>query len=157
MREAKGRRFLVINSSASFAATWLVGRIGKFKARHPEIDVLLDANPTDDSLESGATDALIRWGAGEFPGLATTLLFKENVFPVCAPDLAKATVRCARPRTSAAIRCCISNGAPPIRRGRPGPTGSRQPARAMSRRGMASGSTTWRWRFARRRKGRGWR
>src|SRR6058998_3015346 len=29
MREAKGRRFLVINSSASFAATWLVGRIGK--------------------------------------------------------------------------------------------------------------------------------
>ena len=42
MREARGRGFLVINSSASFAATWLVGRIGKFKARHPEIDVLVD-------------------------------------------------------------------------------------------------------------------
>ncbi len=88
MREAKGRRFLVINSSASFAATWLVGRIGRFKALHPEIDVLLDANPTEDSLESSTTDALVRWGAGDFPGLATTLLFKENVFPVCAPDLA---------------------------------------------------------------------
>ena len=50
MREAKGRRFLVINASASFAATWLVGRIGKFKARHPEIDVLLDANPMEDAL-----------------------------------------------------------------------------------------------------------
>ncbi len=35
----------------------------------------------------GAADALIRWGAGEFAGLATTLLFKENVFPVCAPEL----------------------------------------------------------------------
>ena len=88
MREAKGRRFLVINSSPSFAATWLVGRIGKFKTRHPEIDVLLDANPTEDTLDSSATDALIRWGAGEFPGLATTLLFKEDVFPVCSPDLA---------------------------------------------------------------------
>ncbi len=88
MRESKGRRFLVINSSPSFAATWLVGRIGRFKTLHPEIDVLLDANPTEDTLDSSPTDALIRWGAGDFPGLATTLLFKENVFPVCSPDLA---------------------------------------------------------------------
>ena len=87
MREAKGRRFLVINASASFAATWLVGRIGKFKALHPEIDVLLDANPSEEALETSATDARILWGAGDFPGLATTLLFKEDVFPVCSPDI----------------------------------------------------------------------
>ena len=36
---------------------------------------------------SSTTDALIRWGAGDFPGLATTLLFKEDEFPVCSPDL----------------------------------------------------------------------
>jgi LysR family glycine cleavage system transcriptional activator len=88
MREASGRRFLVINSSPSFAATWLVGRIGRFKAAHPEIDVLLDANPLDE-LEHANVDALIRWGAGDFPGFSTTLLFEENVFPVCAPRLAE--------------------------------------------------------------------
>jgi len=88
MREAKGRRFLVINSSASFAATWLVGRIGKFKSRHPEIDVLVDADPREDTL--GEADAMIRWGAGDFPGLSTTRLFKEDVFPVCAPQLVTA-------------------------------------------------------------------
>jgi LysR family transcriptional regulator, glycine cleavage system transcriptional activator len=87
MREAKGRGFLVINSSASFAATWLVGRIGKFKARHPEIDVLLDANPIEDTLDRPGVDALIRWGDGVFPGLSTTRLFDEKVFPVCAPEL----------------------------------------------------------------------
>ena len=87
MREGRGRKFLVINSTPSFAATWLVGRIGKFKARHPETDVLIDADPIDEALESGAADALIRWGAGEFPDLAATLLFKEDVFPVCAPEL----------------------------------------------------------------------
>ena len=87
MREGKGRRFLVINSTPSFAATWLVGRIGKFKARHPETDVLIDANPIDEASESDMADALIRWGAGEFPGLVATLLFKEDVFPVCAPEL----------------------------------------------------------------------
>jgi LysR family glycine cleavage system transcriptional activator len=89
LREAGGRRFLVINSSASFAATWLVGRIGRFKWAHPEIDVLVDANPLEDSLDRGAVDAMIRWGAGDFPGLAKTLLFKEDVFPVCAPSLAE--------------------------------------------------------------------
>src|SRR5471030_2447824 len=87
MREANGRRFLVINSSASFAATWLVGRIGKFKAQHPDIDVLLDANPMEDALERSGVDALVRWGAGDFSEAATTLLFKEDVFPVCAPLL----------------------------------------------------------------------
>ena len=85
MREAKGRRFLVINSSASFAATWLVGRIGKFKSRHPDIDVLVDADPREDTL--GDADAMIRWGDGGFAGLATTRLFQEDVFPVCAPQL----------------------------------------------------------------------
>ena len=87
MREARGRAFLVLNSTPSLAATWLVGRIVKFKTRHPEIDLLVDANPNDDSLEHGAVDAMIRWGDGEFPGLATTRLFKEEVFPVCAPRL----------------------------------------------------------------------
>jgi LysR family transcriptional regulator, glycine cleavage system transcriptional activator len=87
MREASGRRFLVINSSPSFAATWLVARVGRFKAAHPDIDVLLDANPLDETSEHANVDALIRWGAGDFPGFATTLLFEENVFPVCAPSL----------------------------------------------------------------------
>ena len=98
MRETKGRGFLVINSSASFAATWLVGRIGKFKARHPEIDVLVDANPMDDTLDRAGVDALLRWGAGEFPGLSTTRLFKEEVFPVCAPELLRGEHPLREPR-----------------------------------------------------------
>src|ERR1700739_857633 len=98
MREARGRRFLVINSSASFAATWLVGRIGKFKWAHPEIDVLVDANPSEDSLDRGAVDAMIRWGAGDFPGLVKTLLFKEEVFPVCAPAVAEGPHRLCTPQ-----------------------------------------------------------
>ena len=98
MREAKGRRFLVINASASFAATWLVGRIGKFKSRHPDIDVLVDADPREDSMERGGADAMIRWGAGSFPGLAVTRLFQENVFPVCAKRLVEADPPLTTPR-----------------------------------------------------------
>jgi LysR family glycine cleavage system transcriptional activator len=97
MREAKGRRFLVINASASFAATWLVGRIGKFKGRHPDIDVLLDADPREDNLERGAADASIRWGDGVFPGLATTKLFREDVFPVCTPSVVESEPKLRTP------------------------------------------------------------
>jgi LysR family glycine cleavage system transcriptional activator len=88
MRDAKGRRFLVVNSTASFAATWLVGRIGRFKSRHPDIDVLVDADARGDAL--GDADAMIRWGDGGFPGLSVTKLFQEEVFPVCAPGLVAA-------------------------------------------------------------------
>ena len=79
MREAKGRSFLVINSSASFAATWLVARIGKFKALHPEIDVLLDANPM--AIRSSRAPSTPRpLGRRRFSRPRTTLLFKEDVF-----------------------------------------------------------------------------
>ena len=87
MREAKGRAFLVLNCSPSLAATWLVGRIGKFKASHPEFDLLVDANPGGEMLERGDIDAWIRWGDGSFPGFVATRLFKDEVFPVCAPLL----------------------------------------------------------------------
>ncbi len=87
MREARGRSFLVLNATPSLAATWLVARIVKFKSRHPEIDVLVDANPSDDALDRGAADAMIRWGDGDFPDASTVRLFKDEVFPVCAPQL----------------------------------------------------------------------
>jgi LysR family transcriptional regulator, glycine cleavage system transcriptional activator len=95
MREAKGRRFLVISATASLAATWLVARIGRFKSRHPDIDVLVDANPREDAL--GEADAMILWGDGDFPGLATTKLFEDELFPVCAPSLVEADPPLAKP------------------------------------------------------------
>jgi len=87
MREASGNRRLVVNASASFAATWLVARIGRFRQQHPDIDVLLDAGGTEADLWRANVDAAIRWGRGDFSGLSATLLFEEQVFPVCSPAL----------------------------------------------------------------------
>jgi LysR family glycine cleavage system transcriptional activator len=87
MREATGGRLLVVSAASSFASTWLVGRIGRFKQDHPDIDVLLDANSNFRDLWRENVDAVIRWGQGDFPGLSATRLFEEDVFPVCAPAL----------------------------------------------------------------------
>lgn len=86
MREAIGRSRLVISASPSFASTWLVGRIGDFKKRQPDLDVLLDATHEMRDLWRDNVDAMIRWGHGHFPDLHATQIFKEDLFPVCAPS-----------------------------------------------------------------------
>jgi LysR family transcriptional regulator, glycine cleavage system transcriptional activator len=87
MRETRGRDLVVISAGASFAATWLVRRIGKFKQEHPEIDVLLDAARSATEMDRDGIDAYIVWGTGDFPGFISLRLFEEHVFPVCSPRL----------------------------------------------------------------------
>lgn len=87
MREARGRDLLVISAGASFAATWLVRRIGRFKQEHPEIDVLLDAARSATEMDREGIDAYIVWGTGDFPGYVSIRLFEEHAFPVCSPRL----------------------------------------------------------------------
>ena len=86
--------------------------------------------PIDDALDRPTTDALIRWGAGDFPGLATTPpLQGRRLSRLRAGACRRASRRSARPRTSPGARSSTSNGARPIRPGRPGRTGSRRRAR----------------------------
>ena len=91
MREARGRDLVVISAGASFAATWLVRRIGRFKQEHPEIDVLLDAARSATEMDREGIDAFIVWGTGDFPGYNSVRLFEEHAFPVCSPRLLETT------------------------------------------------------------------
>lgn len=102
MREATGGRLLVVSADPSFASTWLVGRIGRFKQDHPDVDVLLDANRNARDLWRENVDAAIRWGKGDFPDLNATRLFEEDVFPVCSPGLRDGPVPIRKPEDLAA-------------------------------------------------------
>lgn len=87
MREARGRDLIVISAGPSFAATWLVRRIGRFKQEHPEIDVLLDATRSASDVDRDGVDGSIVWGTGDLPGYIAVRLFEEHAFPVCSPRL----------------------------------------------------------------------
>ncbi len=78
---------LTVTTMDSFAATWLVPRLGRFRAAHPEID--LHISTSDDSVDFDRVDVdlAIRYGHGEWPGLKVDRLMTEELFPVCAPDL----------------------------------------------------------------------
>ncbi|MEO6339248.1 MAG: transcriptional regulator GcvA [Caulobacteraceae bacterium] len=81
-----GRR-VTVSAAPSFAAKWLVPRLGRFEAAHPEVDVWLSAGMELVDFASGEIDMAIRYGSGRYPGLETTRLMTETVIPVASPAL----------------------------------------------------------------------
>ena len=80
-----GRR-LTLTAPPSFAAKWLVPRLGAFERVHPQVDVWLSAAIELVDLTAGEVDIAIRYGAGRYPGLEVKRLFSETVIPVASPD-----------------------------------------------------------------------
>ena len=81
-----GRR-LTVSVAPSFAAKWLVPRLGQFEALHPQVDVWISAGMELVDFNSGEIDIAIRYGAGRYPGLEVVRLMQETVIPVASPAL----------------------------------------------------------------------
>jgi LysR family glycine cleavage system transcriptional activator len=78
---------LTVSTTASFAAKWLVARLARFRAIHPEIDVRLQASDHIVDFARDDVDVAIRYGRGRYPGLAIDRLITEHYVPVCGPAL----------------------------------------------------------------------
>lgn len=87
LREGAGGGSLTVTVSPAFAAKWLLPRIARFHAAQPGVDLLLDTNLRPVDFLAEGIDIGVRYGAGQWPGLAATRLLDEQVFPVCAPSL----------------------------------------------------------------------
>ena len=84
-----GRR-LTLTAPPSFAAKWLVPRLGRFESSHPQVDVWLSADMELVDFAASDVDLAIRYGPGPYPGLEAIRLLNETVIPVMSPDLATA-------------------------------------------------------------------
>jgi LysR family glycine cleavage system transcriptional activator len=78
---------LTVTASPSLAAKWLVLRLHRFQEQHPEVDVRISATDEVVDLTRGDFDLAIRYGCGKYPGLEVELLFTNEVFPACSPQL----------------------------------------------------------------------
>jgi LysR family glycine cleavage system transcriptional activator len=78
---------LVVSTAPSVAALWLVPRLASFLRAYPDIEVNVLAAEVPPDLNRGEADIRLPYGMGHYPGLATTLLMREHIFPVCAPSL----------------------------------------------------------------------
>lgn len=86
-RRRDANRPLTVSVPPSFGAKWLIPRLDRFRGRHPEIDVRIDANHRLVDLTREDVDVGLRYGTGDYPGMRTDCLLSEEVFPVCSPKL----------------------------------------------------------------------
>lgn len=86
MHEAAGN-ILAISALTTFAANWLVPRIGAFQLAHPGIAVRLDASNRVVDFSREDFDIGIRSGGGTWPGLVSHPLFPAAYTPMLSPRL----------------------------------------------------------------------
>ena len=79
---------LTISVAPVFASKWLVPRLSRYSALHPGVQVRLDASTRMVNPNSGDIDLCIRVGDGDWPDLRKEFLLAQEIFPVCAPELA---------------------------------------------------------------------
>lgn len=72
----------------SFAMCWLVPRLGRFRALHPQVDLRLTTTAELWDFANEGFDLAIRSGLGRWQGLRVDLIARENLSPVCSPALA---------------------------------------------------------------------
>ncbi|MBI1208791.1 MAG: transcriptional regulator GcvA [Azospirillum sp.] len=78
---------LTVSTMPSLAAKWLVLRLARFQAIHPELDVRLSTSAELVDFTRQDVDIAIRFGKGDWPGLRADLLMSEQIFPVASPRL----------------------------------------------------------------------
>ena len=92
---------LTVMTPPNFAARWLIPRLGRFTAAHPDLDLHVASRPSmvDGPSEEQAPAlvegreqaplAMIRFGDGRYPGARVDLVFPATYVPVCSPRLLK--------------------------------------------------------------------
>ncbi|HCT04794.1 transcriptional regulator GcvA [Pseudomonas sp. BIGb0164] len=87
LREQKGRVRLKVSTTYSFALKWLLPRLPSLSQQHPDILITLETSDKAIHFSSDESDVAIRLGNGNYPGLHSEFLLREQIFPVASPEL----------------------------------------------------------------------
>jgi LysR family glycine cleavage system transcriptional activator len=90
VRPGRARRddALTLTLLPSFAASWLVPRLPRFLAAHPQLEISLQSQSTlVDFQRDTSIDAGLRFGPGQWPGVHAVHLFDDWVMPTASPAL----------------------------------------------------------------------
>jgi len=86
LRAATDNPQITAAASVAFSYYWLMPRIERFTAQHPDIDLRVLATDQMVNLRQEGADVAILYGSGKWDGARTRLLFGEKVDPVCSPS-----------------------------------------------------------------------
>ncbi len=78
---------LTVSAPPAFAATWLVPRLGRFRALHTDIELNITTTRGLANFAADGVDVAVRHGLGRYPGLRCDRIATIAMIPVCSPDL----------------------------------------------------------------------
>jgi LysR family transcriptional regulator, glycine cleavage system transcriptional activator len=78
---------LTVSTLPSFAANWLIPRLGRLRERHPDLEIRVSVSSARTDFAREDVDVVVRFGRGNWPGLRSDLLMEEMFFPVCSTAL----------------------------------------------------------------------
>ena len=84
---ARQDRILVVSASPGLTAKWLVPRIYRFLAQHPDIDTRISSGTAYANFTTDGVDVGIRLSSGVHPELHVEKLADEWMLPLCSPRL----------------------------------------------------------------------
>jgi LysR family glycine cleavage system transcriptional activator len=87
VRGADTANSITVSVLPSFAAAWLVARLGTFLERHPQIELRLESTTALADFRNDGVDVAIRYGNGNYEGMESVKLFDDEVFPTLSPKL----------------------------------------------------------------------
>ncbi len=77
---------LKATTTPTFAAKWLIPRLGDWQRRHPDIPVHLHPTLTFSDLSGGEADIGLRCGVPPWPGLVAEAVMPIHLTPLCSRD-----------------------------------------------------------------------
>jgi LysR family glycine cleavage system transcriptional activator len=84
-RLSQAKRHIVVTAVPSLASTWLLARLGEYRAENPDIDIELRVSEALNDYKKEGIDLGVRLGLGGWPGLHAQRLFDEALMPICTP------------------------------------------------------------------------
>ncbi|MCR9124714.1 MAG: LysR family transcriptional regulator [Rhodobacteraceae bacterium] len=87
LTDADADRPLFVSTTPTFAASWLMPRLARFRDRAPDVELRIDPSPALVAFEPGGVDVALRYGSGGWPGLHSEMLLQSPMIIVAAPAL----------------------------------------------------------------------
>jgi LysR family glycine cleavage system transcriptional activator len=91
LKASRGQITISVTVPPAFADKWLLPRVERFAAGHPQFDLRIDTSGRLVDFAAERLDVGIRYGSGRWPGLEATFLLRDAFFPVCSPALIDGT------------------------------------------------------------------
>jgi len=102
---------LTVSMLPSFAARWLMPRLGRFMEKHPDIPVNVHASLALADFARDGVDMAVRFGQGGWPNLEAEKFMDDERFPVASPRLNRGKLP-ARPAELAKFRLLSTDDEP---------------------------------------------